>query len=71
MGPHRLAGMTVPELLALHALVGEELRARGVARSANGPTGDWAEALFCRAFGWVQAPNSERGYDARGSDGTR
>lgn len=63
--------LTVPELLLLHAKVGEELRERGVVRSANNPTGDLAEYLFCRTFGWSQAPNSVRGYDAVGSDGVR
>ncbi len=63
--------LSVAELLVLHAQIGEELRERGVVRSANNPTGDLAEYLFCRAFGWQQAPNSERGYDATGADGTR
>ena len=66
-----LTQLTAAELLALHSKIGEELRARGVARSANSPTGDLAEHLFCAAFGWTQAPNSERGYDATGPDGTR
>ena len=66
-----LAQMSAAELLTLHAQVGEELRERGVVRSANNPTGDMAEYLFCAAFGWTQAPNSERGFDATGSDGTR
>jgi hypothetical protein len=56
--------MTAAQLLALHAQIGEELRERGVVRSANNPTGDFAEYLFCAAFGWQQAPNSERGFDA-------
>ncbi|OYU72039.1 MAG: hypothetical protein CFE32_24915, partial [Alphaproteobacteria bacterium PA3] len=62
---------SVAKLLVLHAEIGEELRERGVVRSANNPTGDLAEYLFCKAFGWQQAPNSERGYDATGPDGTR
>ena len=66
-----IKALSVAELLVLHAQVGEELRERGVVRSANNPTGDLAEYLFCRAFGWQQAPNSERGYDAIGSDGVR
>lgn len=66
-----LAALSVAELLVLHAQIGEELRDRGVVRSANNPTGDLAEYLFCRAFGWKQAPNSERGYDATGPDVTR
>ena len=36
-------------------------RRRGVARSANSPTGSLAEFLFCRAFAWEQAPNSGKG----------
>lgn len=67
----RLKSLSVAELLVLHAQVGEELRDRGVVRSANNPTGDLAEYLFCRAFGWQQSPNSERGYDAIGPDGIR
>lgn len=66
-----LTQLTVAELLSLHAQVGEELRTRGVVRSANNPTGDLAEHLFCAAFGWTQVPNSARGHDATGPDGTR
>jgi len=66
-----LEEMTVAELLVLHVQIGEELRARGVVRSANNPTGDLSEYLFCKAFGWKQASNSKRGYDATGEDGTR
>ncbi|PDQ21480.1 hypothetical protein CN311_08850 [Mesorhizobium sanjuanii] len=66
-----MKSLSVAELLVLHAQIGEELRDRGVVRSANNPTGDLAEYLFCRALGWRQAPNSERGYDATGPDGTR
>lgn len=62
--------LSIAELLILHVQIGEELRQRGVVRSANNPTGDLAEYLFCSAFGWQQAPNSERGYDAIGEDGT-
>lgn len=67
----QVRSLSVAELLVLHAQIGEELRGRGVVRSANNPTGDLAEYLFCRAFGWKQAPNSERGYDAIGPDGAR
>lgn len=67
----KLASLTVTELLALHARIGEELRGRGVVRSANSPTGDLAEHLFCLAFGWEQAANSAKGYDALGPDGIR
>lgn len=66
-----LSALSVPDLLSLHAKIGEALRERGVVRSTNNPTGDLAEFLFCQAFGWEQAPNSERGFDATGADGTR
>src|SRR5580704_157447 len=66
-----LRNLTPTELLKLHAQVSEELRERGVVRSSNNPTGDLAEYLFCKAFGWTQAGNSHANVDAIGSDGTR
>ena len=66
-----LQQLTTSALLSLHVEIGEELRSRGVVRSANNPTGDLAEHLFCTAFRWTQAPNSERGYDAVDVNGTR
>ena len=66
-----LSGLPPVALLALHAQVAEELRTRGITRSANNPTGDLAEYLFCKAFGWQQAGNSHANIDAIGSDGTR
>lgn len=62
---------TTAELLKMHASIMEELRHRNVLRSANNPTGDLAEYLFCTAFGWDQAANSVKGYDATDGDGTR
>ncbi len=59
------------QLLALHVRVTDELRARGVTRSSNNPTGDLAEYLFCKAFGWKQAENSNAHIDATASDGSR
>lgn len=66
-----LRDKSIPELLSLHAAVMEELRARDVLRSANNPTGDLAEYLFCAAFGWAQEGNSAKAFDATGTDGTR
>jgi hypothetical protein len=66
-----LARLSSKELLALHAKIADELRARGVTRTANNPTGDLAEHLFCTAFGWVRAGNSHPNVDAIGSDGLR
>lgn len=37
---------------------------RGVIRSANNPTGDLAEHLFCKAFGWKQAGDFQAIVDA-------
>lgn len=59
-----LRDLTPPELLVMHAAVSEELRRGGVTRSSNNPVGDLGEHLFCRAFGWKQAPNSMRDADA-------
>lgn len=66
-----LTGLTPPQLLVLHSELVDELRVRGITRSSNNPTGDLAEYLFCRAFGWKQADNSQANVDAIGSDGTR
>lgn len=67
----RITRLSSKELLALHAKIADELRARGVTRTANNPTGDLAEHLFCTAFGWVRAGNSHPNVDAIGSDGLR
>ena len=50
-----LSKLTTSALLALHAHVADGLRSRGISRSSNNPTGDLAEFLFCKAFGWKQA----------------
>ncbi|MCB1534477.1 MAG: hypothetical protein KDJ44_07040 [Rhodoblastus sp.] len=66
-----LTAKSLAELLVLHAEILEELRNRGVVRSANNPTGDLAEYLFCAAFGWKQENNSAKSVDARDSEGRR
>ena len=66
-----LKELSLTDLLGLHAGIMEELRRRRVARSANNPTGSLAEFLFCRAFFWRQASNSEKGFDAKNSEGER
>jgi len=66
-----LSGLSAAELLVLHARVADELRARGVTRTSNNPTGDLAESLFCKAFGWHQAGNSHAHIDAVDDDGIR
>jgi hypothetical protein len=69
--PMDLLQMIPLQLLALHAQVSDELRTRKITRSSNNPTGDLAEYLFCKAFGWTQADNSKTNIDALGADGTR
>ena len=68
---HSFADKSLPELMAMFAALNEELRTRKVVRSANNPTGDLAEYLFCRAFGWQQEPNSAKGFDATDENGIR
>jgi hypothetical protein len=64
-----LPELSPPQLLKLHASIGDELRTRGITRSSNNPVGDFAEYLFCRAFGWKQADNSAKSADAICSEG--
>ena len=66
-----ISNLSAIDLLKLHASVADELRTRGITRSSNNPTGDLAEYLFCRAFGWNQSTNSNAGFDATAHDGTR
>ncbi|GLQ25590.1 hypothetical protein [Sulfitobacter pacificus] len=62
---------SVSELLALHAEVSGLLKSSGAVRSSNNPAGDYAETLFCKAFGWEMAGPSVKGYDARDGQGIR
>src|SRR6185369_16922352 len=66
-----LAILPPSQLLALHSRVMNELKARGLVRTANNPTGDLAEYLFCKAFGWNRAGNSNANLDAIDHDGIR
>lgn len=69
--PQPLAAQTVSDLLRQYAAIAEELRRRDVLRSANTPTGDLAEYLFARAFGWTLAAHSARAFDATDAEGRR
>jgi hypothetical protein len=51
--------------------IGDRLRELNIIRSANNPTGDLAEYLFCKAFGWTQVTRSTAHIDALDQDGTR
>ena len=66
-----LVNYSLKDLLALHVGIMDQLRDRGIMRSANNPTGDLAEYLFCQAFGWQQASNSVKAFDATDGDGIR
>ncbi|MBZ5524784.1 MAG: hypothetical protein LAP21_21305 [Acidobacteriia bacterium] len=66
-----ISTLTAKQLLALHAQLLNELRRRGITRSSNNPTGDLAELVFCKAFGWSQAGKSNAHIDAIDSDGLR
>lgn len=61
---------SIAELLKTYATVHEALRRRGLMRSTNAPTGDFASYLFCKAFGWEQSIDSTLGYDAKDPRGT-
>jgi hypothetical protein len=63
--------LSAKDLLVLHAHVTEALRMRGITRSSNNPTGDLAEYLFCKAFQWTRAGNSNANIDATAPNGTR
>ncbi|MFZ2620610.1 MAG: hypothetical protein WAX89_07040 [Alphaproteobacteria bacterium] len=63
--------LSIPDLLSINAQTLHELRQRQVIRSANKPVGDFAEYLFCKAFGWEMTGNSQLGYDAKDSKGIR
>ena len=59
------------QLLSMMGGILAELRSRGICRTENLPTGDFAEFLFCQAFGWKLEGNSKRGFDATDERGKR
>jgi hypothetical protein len=66
-----ISQLSAIQLLALHTQIGMRLRELGITRSSNNPTGDLAEYLFCKAFGWKQVAKSTAHIDALGVDGLR
>jgi hypothetical protein len=66
-----LEQMTTAEILALNRQTLHELYRRGVIRTLNAPTGDWAELLVATAYGGELAPNSEKSFDVASPDGRR
>ncbi len=71
MASENLAGQTIAELLSLHSAVLNELKTRGVVRSKNNPTGDYAEWLVSTRLGLTLETNSAKGFDATDSRGLR
>lgn len=59
-----LSALSIAELLAAHCSVIGELQRRGVLRSGNNPTGDYAEWLVSAKLGLELAGRSSKGYDA-------
>lgn len=67
----RLSALTETELLARHGAILAELKRRGILRSKNNPTGDYAEWLVSARLGLTLATNSAKGFDATDGDGVR
>jgi hypothetical protein len=66
-----LRSLTDREVFATWVAAMTELRRRGIIRSDNTPTGDYAEWLVASRLGLVLEANSQSGYDAIGPDGVR
>ncbi|HKR42537.1 MAG TPA: hypothetical protein VJU59_23180 [Paraburkholderia sp.] len=66
-----LVNLSTPDLLAAHSSVLNELRRRGVIRSSNNPTGDYAEWLVSSRLKLSLADKSVKGYDAIDENGVR
>lgn len=64
-------GLTVNELLSAYGAILDELRRRDIIRTSNSPLSDYAELLFCKAFGWTRENNSAAGHDAVDDTGIR
>ena len=70
-GPTQQPVPSTGRLLADYRRILAELRDRGVLRTNNALTGDYAEYLVARAFDGELAPNSERSWGVATSDGRR
>lgn len=71
MTERRLDSLSLSKLFALNRATLRELVRRGVVRTRNAPQGDYAELLVATAYGGELAPNSEKSWDVRTSDGRR
>ncbi len=59
------------EILRIHANLMDELRMRGILRTMNNPVAGYAEYLACKTLSLTPAPNSEKGFDAIGINGSK
>jgi hypothetical protein len=66
-----LANLRTDELLKLQSDVMGELKSRGILRTMNNPTGDYAEWLVASALGLKLANNSAAGHDAETETGIK
>ena len=69
--PIQVQSFSVSDLLIGYNDILDELRRREIVRSANNPLSDYAEILFCKAFGWTRKSNSSAGHDATDAQGIR
>lgn len=68
-GPSGIEGLPTAQLFSTYRSILRELRKRGVIRTTNAPTGDYAEFLVARLMCVKLAQNSEKSWDLRAQDG--
>ena len=61
----------IRDLLLMHSSVLQELCNRKILRTTNNPTGDYAEWLVKEHLSLTLAPSSEKGYDAKDTEGKK
>lgn len=71
MGKFNLKSLSILELLQCFSGILNELKQRGVVRTRNNPTGDYAEWLVATKFKLKLELNSNAGYDAASSRGKK
>lgn len=59
------------QLLGAYCSLMTALRDRGIVRSSNNPVADYTESLVSKSLGLALESQSQAGFDARGTDGTR
>lgn len=66
-----VAKFTIKDLLALFAMIINELNNRGVVRTQNNPVADFSEWLVANTFDLTLQENSKNGFDAIDSNGMK